>query len=557
MNAQSPILRAPRVLKHEEWPPDYVSVYAWRQNQVQRIRENPTLLKGAIEYYRTHKIEFVCHWVDTYDPRKTGANTLKRMPMVLFERQAKLLEFFGAMVEGQEGGLVEKCRDMGATWLACAFSFHAWRFIDGASVGWGSRKAELVDKIGDPDSIFEKIRMIIRNLPDFFLPNGFNIDNHASYMKLINPENGATITGESGDNIGRGGRKMIYFKDESAHYERPELIEAALGDTTKTQIDISSVNGPGNVFHRRREAGIEWNEGKAVPGRTNVFVMDWRDHPEKDQEWYDNRKAKFLSEGLSHVFAQEVDRDYASAITGTIIPLDWIRSAIDAHVVLGIDPGERTFGGLDVADGDSAVADRNALVVRRGILLELAEDWGEKDVGVTTRRAVTEVPHGTEIQYDCIGVGAGVKSEANRLQEEGLLDSGRVKLIAWSASASPLDPDGRVIEDDEQSSLNKDFFYNIKAQGWWQLRLRFERTHRRITEGIWFPDDSLISISSTLPRLRQVEKELAQVTKKQSTGTLKMVVNKAPDGTRSPNIGDAIMMAYWPIPDDSYTLDNL
>ena len=27
--------------------------------------------------------------------------------------------------------------------------------------------------------------------------------------------------------IGRGGRKLIYFKDESAHYEHPEMIEAA------------------------------------------------------------------------------------------------------------------------------------------------------------------------------------------------------------------------------------------------------------------------------------------------------------------------------------------
>jgi phage terminase large subunit len=130
-----------------------------------------------------------------------------------------------------------------------------WLYWPGAAVGWGSRKEQLVDKIGDPDSIFEKMRIIIRNCPGSCCPPGFDADDHMPYMKIVNPETGATITGEAGDNIGRGGRKLIYFKDESAHYERPEKIEAALADNTNVQIDISSVNGLGNVFHRRREAG--------------------------------------------------------------------------------------------------------------------------------------------------------------------------------------------------------------------------------------------------------------------------------------------------------------
>ena len=178
-----------------------------------------------------------------------------RMPLCLFPRQEDLVLFLHAMLKGQENGLIEKARDMGATWVSCAFSVWLWIYWPGASVGWGSRKEQLVDKIGDPDSIFEKMRMIIQCLPPLFLPAGFRVNDHMTYMKIINPENGATITGEAGDNIGRGGRKLIYFKDESAHYERPEKIEAALADNTRTQIDISSVNGLGNVFHRRRENG--------------------------------------------------------------------------------------------------------------------------------------------------------------------------------------------------------------------------------------------------------------------------------------------------------------
>jgi phage terminase large subunit len=76
------------------------------------------------------------------------------------------------------------------------------------------------------------------------LAEGFNpeSDKHMSYMRIVNPENGATITGEAGDNIGRGGRKTIYFKDESAHYERPDKIEASLSENTRVQMDISSAS---------------------------------------------------------------------------------------------------------------------------------------------------------------------------------------------------------------------------------------------------------------------------------------------------------------------------
>lgn len=545
----------PVPLSRGSWPPDYVAVYAWRQQQLDRARRDPTLAAGAIEYYRTRPVEFICHWVDTFDPRKTRG--LRRMPLVLFERQAEFVEFLHQLVTSEADGLVEKCRDVGATWLCAAFSVHQWLFVPGTAIGWGSRKADLVDKLGVMDSIFEKIRMIIRGLPPFFLPDGFSPKDNMTYMRVTNPENGNTIVGESGDDIGRGGRTTMYFKDESAHYERPDLIEAALGDNTRTQIDISSVNGLGNVFHRKREAGLDWMGTSVDNNRTNVFVFDWRDHPEKSQSWYDARRARAQAEGMMHVFAQEVDRNYSASVLGTLIPLEWIQASYDAHIKLDIDVGDRRVAGLDVGDTD-VEGDRNALVVRRGILLESADEWGITDTGETTRRAVTQVGESCDLQYDCIGIGAGVKAEANRLAAENQLPRG-LSFVAWSASASPLLPDDHLIADDEQSPKNRDFFMNLKAQGWWQLYLRFQRTYRWLTEGIRCNPDDCISISSQIPVhiLRQLEKELAQVVKKQSTGTLKMVIDKTPKGTRSPNLGDATMMAYWPIPVDTYTLDNL
>lgn len=542
------------------WPPDYLSEFLTREMRIDAIKGDPLLQLGLAERYREDPVSWINHWAVTYDPRNAGSeDALSLMPFCLFRRQEELAEFLLACLMGQANALIEKSRDMGATWLSCAFSVWLWLYWPGAAVGWGSRKEALVDKIGDPDSIMEKIRIIIRHLPRFMLPAGFDDRENMPFMKVVNPVTGATITGEAGDNIGRGGRKLIYFKDESAHYERPEKIEAALSDTTNCQIDFSSVNGLNNVFHRKREGGKEWEPGgELAKDRANVFIMDWRDHPAKSEEWFNDRRAYAESVGLLHVFAQEVERNYSAAVSGVIIPADWVTSAIDAHLKLGFDDSGGWRAALDPADEGG---DLHALAVGKGSILHSIEDWGDGDTGKATRKAVAALTGKTvELQYDSVGVGAGVKAEANRLAEDvgsdgkPLLPKG-IKFIPWSAGAGVLDPDERLIPGDKESPINKDFFANLKAQGWWQLRMRFERTHKAIHNGEVYDPDSLISLPSTLAGLQKLRKELSQATRGK-TGALKMLVNKTPEGTRSPNMADAVVMCFWPLPPATrYTWD--
>lgn len=558
-----PVIAAwkPRALAHEQWPPSYKSIYAWRIKTLGILRNDPVLLAAAKVYYATRPHEFIMHWMDTYDPRKKD---MKWLPFTFFSRQHSFIDFLQECRRDAQSGLVEKCRDAGATWLACAYSIHSWLFIENDAIGWGSRKETLVDKIGDPDSIFEKMRLLLRRLPPVFRPEGFDEKKHATFMKIVNPENGAIIAGEAGDNIGRGGRKSIYFKDESAHYPRPDLIEAALGDNTNVQIDISSVNGLGNVFHRRRSAGKLWVPGATVePGYVRVFIIDWRDHPEKTQAWYDQRRAKFEREGLLHLFKQEVDRDYSGAISNTIIPYEWIAAARDAHKVIPVLMEEAKSGnwmtGLDVADEG---IDRNAIAARQSVILRTVDEWGERDPGVTARRAMAacrELPGIVRCMYDSIGIGSNVKSEYNRLVDEKLIDPARLRFVPWNAGGSVLNPYEYVIPDDDQTLSNKDFFKNIKAQAWWSIRARFYKTWvciQAIKNGDPIPDysaDELISIDGTMPLIHQLMEELAQPTKGESA-SLQMLINKKPDGTKSPNLADAVIMAYFPIPDDYSTV---
>lgn len=547
----------PVALAHDQWPPNYPGVFAWRVRTLQQLRADPELLKSAKAYYKTHKAEFIMHWMDTYNPRKSG---IKWVPFVFFTRQYEFIQFFQELDRDQEGGLVEKARDIGATWLACGYTVTCFLFDDDDATGWGSRKQDLVDNIGDPDSIFEKMRLLLRRLPDVFLPEGLDERKHLTFMKMINPENGATVTGESGDKIGRGGRKKRFLVDESAHVERAEKIESALGDNTNVQIHMSSVNGLGNLFHRRREAGMEWSPGCVIdPGYTRVFIFDWRHHPEKTQEWYDLRRAKYEREGLLHLFAQEVDRDYSAAIPDTIIPYEQLIACVDAHLKIpylmrhpSLIPNT-WMAGLDIADGG---IDRNALALRQWIIVRKIEQWGARDPGATTRRAIAELkPYkGIQCQYDNIGMGTNVKSEYNRLIEDKIISTSDLQMIGWNAGAAVVNPFERIIPDDEESLMNKDYFGNFKAQAWFSMARRVYKTWRVIMsligEGpmeIYNPEE-LISFDGNMPLLLQLLKELAQPARAKSTD-LRTIIDKKPDGMKSPDAGDACVMAFFPVPD--------
>ena len=522
----------------KSYPPDWYDEIRRRYRLQKKIIANRDYQIVSMAYYRTHPVEWINDWGVTFDPRLEG---LKKIPFMMFPKQVQFIKYLQELCRDREGGLTEKCRDIGATWLCCAFSVWLWLFHPGSTVGWGSRKEEYVDDGGNPKAIFPKMRQIIENLPRWQIPEGYDPRRHATYMKIINPVNGATITGESGDSIGRGGRTSIYFVDESAHVERPEKIEASLGDNTDVRVDISSVNGSANVFYRRRMAGEVWEEGKIIPrGKTRVFIFDWRDHPGKTQEWYDRRRAKAEAEGLLHVFAQEVDRDYLGSIDNIIIRPEWVEAAIDAHIKLGINAMLDRIAGQDIADGGG---DKNALAIRHGIVLRYCDHWSglADDAPSIAKQPCIEFGVKT-LYYDSIGVGVGFRAGMKKIAWPE-----SIKVHPWSAADNVLDPEKHVIPNDRESPTNEDQYANLKAQAWFRLRARFIKTYNAVRNGDKIDPIDLISLDSKMPRLHELKMELSQAVHKPGANG-KTMVDKKPQGAVSPNMADAIVMCYCPIP---------
>lgn len=485
-------------------------------------------------FYAGNPAQFIIDWGMTVDPRNVERGLPSRIPFILFPKQEEWIDWFVERWRNREPGITEKTRDMGMSWLTVGMASSICLFNRGVHVGFGSRKEEYVDRIGSPKSLFDKARNFISLLPAEFR-DGWDIKKHAPHMRIIFPGTESVITGEAGDGIGRGDRTSFYIVDESAFLERPYLVDASLSATTNCRQDVSTPNGMANSFAERRHSG-----------KIKVFTFHWRDDPRKDQAWYD----KQASELDPVTVAQEIDINYSASVEGVLIPSEWIQAAIDAHIALGIEPTGAKIGALDVADEGK---DTNAFSARLGILLDYLDEWSGKgdDIFTTSQRAITACDQlGLDsFRYDTDGLGAGVRGDARVINEQRA--EARLSMIAanpFRGSGGVFDPDNEVIMGDsnETGRLNKDFFANAKAQSWWALRTRFQRTYRAVKLGMAYNPDELISISSTLPLRSKLITELSQPTYSVN-GVGKIVVDKKPDGTKSPNVADSVMILFAPI----------
>jgi phage terminase large subunit len=509
--------------------PDYVQVFEWRSERLRRLRSKPNALDALKLYYRDHPAQFIIDWGMTFDPRNVERGLPATIPFLLFPKQEEWIDWFIERWRAREPGITEKTREMGMSWLTVGLASTVCLFYEGIVAGFGSRKEEYVDKIGAPKSLFEKARLFVSLLPREFR-GGWERTKHAPHMRIIFPDTGSVMTGEAGDGIGRGDRTSFYIVDEAAFLERPQLVDAALSQTTNCRQDISTPNGMANPFAQKRHSG-----------KIKVFTFHWRDDPRKDDVWY----RKQCDELDEVTVAQELDINYAASVEGVLIPSSWVQASIDAHRKLGIEPTGTRRAGLDVADEGK---DLNCFAARYGVLLNQLKSWSGKDSDIY--RTVVQTfalceEFGLEaFDYDADGLGAGVRGDARVINEARVVQGKRRIIESPFRGSGPVwQPESEMVK----GRKNKDFFQNYKAQAWWSLRQRFQATYRAVVKGLAFKPEEIISIDPALDELVPLTMELSQPTYTVNQ-VGKIVIDKAPDGTRSPNRADSVMICFQPAP---------
>jgi phage terminase large subunit len=487
-------------------PPNLFEEMERRRKRLERCNADRDLQQLALEACAADRVLWLQDWVWTYDPRQPDAV----MPFIPFPRQVEYLAWREERKAARERGVVEKSRDMGVTWLNVADQVHDWRFHDGHKGGFGSRKADLVDHGDDPDSIFAKVRFIVLWLPAWMRPAGFDTRRHATHMRLVNPANGNTLVGESGDDIGRGGRSRVYDLDEAAHVERPLAVEAALSQNTDILFETSTPKGAGNPFAKRARGGV-----------VKVFSFHWRQDPRKGEAWY----AKQVAELDPIVVAQEIDIDYDASVSGLVIPMSMIRPSVGRAPY----PDERgaICVGVDVAEEGR---DKSSHVVREGRNVSDIAEWHGADPVESTKKLVAlglvlekrlGAGHRLYFFVDKIGVGSGVVAGLREYVNER--QALHPRWVPWAIVA---------VSASEAAPPTSPVCHRLKDWLWWSARE-------------WFRVQA-----PSLPSGRvgeQLARELAGPTYGLSNAGAVQVESKkdmAKRGIPSPNLADALVHTF-------------
>lgn len=360
------------------------------------------------------------YWVNlyaaTYNPRKNPST----IPFITYPYEDSLLTDLVDSIKNQKDILIDKSRDMGVTWCVLLVLTWFWQFHgEGQDFLVGSRKEQYIDVMGNMDTIIEKVRFLIRNQPKWLWPRGFDFKTHSNYMRILNPETKATITGEAtNNNFSRGGRRKAIFFDEFAFWECDSQAWRASADSTNCRIVVSTPCGFNNQFAKLRHSGA-----------MEVRSLHWRLHPEKDQAWYDNECKRRNNDAVE--IAQELDINYEGSEEGVLFEFAELKQAVKNEPNLSPD---RKVVSLDPAgEGeDEAVF----YVCNNGQIVERKFIAKSTDVQLAAESYLLITKHKAQV-FIADSIGNGVADLVTQLL--GKNEKG-VKVIKFKSSEKSKDP---------------------------------------------------------------------------------------------------------------------
>ncbi|MDR3557945.1 MAG: hypothetical protein P4L61_00250, partial [Candidatus Pacebacteria bacterium] len=285
-------------------------------------QDNPRLQAAELVMCENDILYFINNFVFTYDPREPFGE--QDIPMLTYDYQNDFIGWLCHHIDATVNGiakrtmLVEKSRDMGASWVLVAVAVHYWLF-KGGSVHFGSRTYDEADMLGDMGSLVEKVRFVIRRLPRWMWPVGFDPGKDMSFANIKNPASNNQITAEAASpEFCRGDRKTFVVMDEYASWDNDEAaLKAVQGGSTNALILISTPKGPFNKF-----AKLANDEDKV---QVEKYRIHWTQHPVKSagqrslegkptSYWYRQQCAAMTAEDI----ASELDIKYETSTKGLI-----------------------------------------------------------------------------------------------------------------------------------------------------------------------------------------------------------------------------------------------
>ncbi len=256
----------------------------WRAKMLQSAESDPILQRDLFAACGESLSLWANLFVWTYHQFDVNPETGERIeakqphnPFITWEIQDVLLNMFLYCLKHGVDILIDKCRDMGASWLCIVFLHWLWLFKPDTQLLEMSRTQDYVDQTGNMKALFQKHDYINGWLPKWMVPPGVMFgQKYRTKMHMKNTLNNSCIDGESTtEHAASGDRRLVTLLDEFAKVEHGQLMRSATRDASYMRIINSTPAGAGTEYSRWKNSG-----------QIKVFVLPFHEHPEKGKGRY-------------------------------------------------------------------------------------------------------------------------------------------------------------------------------------------------------------------------------------------------------------------------------
>ena len=248
----------------------------FRLKVLRRCRTGSAFARAIWKACQQDLLFYVAVFVWTYDTRDKQA---PRRPFIPWKYQEKALLEVAAAI-GNWDLLIEKSRDMGASWMIIIVMEWFWHFYGHHDLLMVSRNEDYVDKRGNKKALMWKLDFIHELQPSWLLPGarrlGWNDPNRKAFH-LRNPLTDSVIDGEATTaELGSGDRRSGALMDEVSKWPLAIASKAvtAMQDVTPCRIFNFTPRGRGNAAWEITRTDIR------------RLRMHWADHPIKRRGLY-------------------------------------------------------------------------------------------------------------------------------------------------------------------------------------------------------------------------------------------------------------------------------
>lgn len=267
----------------------------WRRLVYNSCIGNPSLQAGMVEACRRDVLFWINTFVWQYNPNPLEGSEIG--PFITWGFQDEAILELQDCIKNRVDALIEKSREMGASWLTLLLFDHQFLFFPLKKFLLISRSEEAVDKTEEPDCLFWKLDFVHEHLPEWMVGNIVRRRRTMKHKANRSFINGQASTGKAGV----GGRCTAMLIDEFSQITEDREVRHRTSDTTGCRFFNGTHLGLDTSFY---DLSQTQDDGERY---LKKIMLHWSQHPHKVKGLYRYVAEENKVEVLDKQFQYPVD----------------------------------------------------------------------------------------------------------------------------------------------------------------------------------------------------------------------------------------------------------